>query len=147
MPFLFHKFLVLSKITFIIKIVQPYAISLWAKQSWVDSVSLCKTFISPHKLTATFYYHITSVRLLAFVERIYKFPYQIRLHLQRLPQLRCIWQLDQYPVVLLLFWTVSSTIKKIMNRQKTTVLTLILLIFSLKPFKENYNEEQSFLIV
>lgn len=34
-----------------------------------------------------------------------------------------------------------------MNRQKTTVLTLILLIFSLKPFKENYNEEQSFLIV
>lgn len=65
-PFLFHKFLVLSKITFIIKIVQPYAISLWAKQSWVDSVWLCKTFIiSPQKLTATFYYHITSVRLLA----------------------------------------------------------------------------------
>lgn len=31
--------------------------------------------------------------------------------------------------------------------KKTTVLTLILLIFSLKPFKENYNEEQSFLIV
>lgn len=61
----FHKFFVLSKITFIIKIVQPYAISLWAKQSWVDSVWLCKTFIiSPHKLTATFYYHITSVRLL-----------------------------------------------------------------------------------
>lgn len=29
-----------------------------------------------------------------------------------------------------------------MNRQKTTVLTLILLIFSLKPLKENYNEEQ-----
>lgn len=65
-PFLFHKFLVLSKITFIIKIVQPYAISLRAKQSWVDSVWLCKTFIiSPQKLTATFYYHITSVRLLA----------------------------------------------------------------------------------
>lgn len=61
-------FLVLCKITFIIKTVPPYAISLWAKLSWVDSVWLCKTFIiSPQTFTATFYFHIihVSVRLLA----------------------------------------------------------------------------------